>query len=132
MRHPQQVSSDSIFKKCADSTRSTTVRCGCTCTGIKAFCSCIRVAVCLPMFFPNKTATALSDSEASLEKKPQEALCLHQQVMSPQQVPVVSLVSIPCSNISHLHVLSIPVQCPHMHNTLGWLEVFPIICSASS
>src|SRR6218665_2004109 len=35
-----------------------------------------------------------------------------------------SLVSIPCSNISQLHVLSIPVQCPHVHNTLGWLEVF--------
>src|SRR6218665_1837829 len=42
------------------------------------------------------------------------------------------LVSIPCSNISQLHVLSISVQCPHVHNTLGWLDVLPIICSASS
>ena len=42
------------------------------------------------------------------------------------------LVSIPCSNISQLHVLSISVQCPHVHITLGWLDVLPIICSASS
>ena len=35
-------------------------------------------------------ATALPDSEASFERK-QEALCLHQQVMSPQQLSVVCL-----------------------------------------
>jgi len=31
------------------------------------------------------------------------------------------LVSIPCSKISQLHVLSISVQCPHVHNTLHGL-----------
>src|SRR6218665_2188669 len=112
MRHPQQVSSDSIFKKCADSTRSTRVRCGCTCIKAPTTDDCVT----LPRLEELKTAsaTALPDSEASLERKPQEALCLHQQVVSPQQVPVVCL----------------PYWCQYHAVTSVSYMYFPSPCSA--
>jgi len=132
-RHPQQVSSDSIFKKCADSTRlSTRVRCDCTCIREHTTDDCVT----LPWLEELKTvsATALPDSEASLERQPQEALSPSTSDVTPTSTcnRFTLLVSIPCSNISHLNVLSISVQCPHVHNTLGWVEVLSIICSASS
>ena len=84
----------------------------------------------IPMLLEElKTASApsLPDSEASLERKSQEALCLNQQVVSPRQVPVQCIVCLPnwCNtrNIRQLGYFPSPCSARKWHNTLGRLEV---------
>ena len=129
-RYPQQASSDSIFKKCADSTRSTRVQWGCT--WIKALTT---VSHC-----HDWRSWKLRLLQLYLTQKQAWKGNPKKNIVSPSTSDVTPtsicslftlLVSIPCSNISQLHVLSISVQCPHVHNTLGWLDILPIICSAS-
>jgi len=129
-RHPQQVSSDNIFKKCADSTRSTRVRCGCVCIKAHTTDDCVTIPWLVGAencVFYSFTCSSWLISKLGKETprtfvSPSTSICSL----------FTLLVSIPCSNISQLHVLSISVQCPHVHSTLGWLHVLPIICSASS
>ena len=134
-RQPQQVSSDSIFKKCADSTRSTRVRCSCVCT---VYQSTYHWRLCHTAMIggaENCVCYSFTWLISKLGKEtPRTFVSPSTSDVTPTSICSLFtlLVSIPCSNISQLHVLSISVQCPHVHNTLGWLDVLPIVCSASS
>ena len=132
-RHPQQVSSDSIFKKCADSTRLTkgSMR-------LYMYQSTYHWRLCHTAMIggaENCICYSFTWLRSKLRKEtPRSFVSPSTSDVTPTSTCSLFtlLVSIPCSNISQLHVLSISAQCPHVHNTLGWFEVLSIICSASS